>query len=181
MELLWQGLHDALALVLSGDRDLLQISARSLIVSLLATVLSALAGVPLGVILATSSGRGRGLLQALVNTGMGLPPVVVGLMVSILLWRTGPFGPLRLIYTPTAMVIAQFLVAMPIAAGITRAAVEAIDAEQIDAFRVFGAEKLQLGLEIVRAALPGIGVAVAAAFGRAIAEVGASLMVGGNI
>jgi tungstate transport system permease protein len=112
---------------------------------------------------------------------MGLPPVVVGLMVSILLWRTGPFGALQLIYTPTAMVFAQFLVAAPIAAGFTRSAVEALDPDLIDALRLYGARGLLLGRELVRAALPGVVLAVTAAFGRAIAEVGASLMVGGNI
>jgi ABC-type tungstate transport system substrate-binding protein len=181
VELLWQGFSEALQLLARGDPELLQISGLSLAVSLLATLLSALVGVPSGVVLATSRFPGRGLLNTLVNTGMGIPPVVVGLVVSILLWRTGPFGPLQLIYTPAAMVIAQFLVAAPIAAGLTRAAVEALDAEQIDAFRVYGAKGLTLGRELLRAAFPGVVLATVAAFGRAIAEVGASLMVGGNI
>jgi tungstate transport system permease protein len=120
-------------------------------------------------------------VNTLVNTGMGLPPVVVGLVVSILLWRTGPFGALQLIYTPIAMVLAQFLVAAPIAAGFTRSAIEALEADRVDAFRVCGATGVVLGRALVRAALPGVVLAIAAAFGRAIAEVGASLMVGGNI
>jgi tungstate transport system permease protein len=181
MELVWQGFRDAIGLIAAGDRELLRVSGLSLAVSLLATLVSAIAGVPLGVVLATVPFRGRGTAQVLVNTGMGLPPVVVGLAVSILLWRTGPFGPLRLIYTPWAMALAQVVVALPIVVGITRAAVEAIDPDQIDALRVFGAERLALGREIVGAALPGVCLAVAAGFGRAIAEVGASLMVGGNI
>jgi tungstate transport system permease protein len=181
MELVWQGLREAVALLLAGDRELLRVSGLSLGISLLATLASAIIGIPLGVLLATVPFRGRGAAQVLVTTGMGLPPVVVGLAVSILLWRTGPFGALRLIYTPWAMVLAQVVVAIPVVAGITRTAVEALDPEQIDALRVFGAERLVLGREIVRAALPSVCLAVAAAFGRAIAEVGASLMVGGNI
>src|SRR5207249_1064258 len=149
--------------------------------SLSATVLSGLVGIPVGVALAASRFRGRDWLNVLVNTGMGLPPVVVGLVVSVFLWRTGPFGALQLIYTPAAMVLAQFIVAVPIAAGFTRSAVQAIDANEVDAFRVSGASGLRLGRELVRAALPGVVLAVAAAFGRATAEVGASLMVGGNI
>src|SRR5436305_11147967 len=127
MELLWQGLLDALRLIVQGDTELLQITGRSLVISLLATVLSGVVGVPLGVGLAATRFRGRDLINILVNTGMGLPPVVVGLVVSIFLWRTGPFGALQLIYTPAAMVLAQFIVAAPIAVGFTRSAVEALD------------------------------------------------------
>lgn len=155
--------------------------ARSLVISLLATVLSGVAGIPLGVVLATSRFPARDWVNTLVNTGMGLPPVVVGLVVSIFLWRTGPFGALQLIYTPAAMVLAQFLVAAPIATGFTRSAIEALEADRVDAFRVCGASGVILGRALVRAALPGVVLAIAAAFGRAIAEVGASLMVGGNI
>src|SRR5436309_2230885 len=100
MELLWQGLLDALQLLVRGDPELIQISGRSLLVSLGATFLSAVIGIPSGVALAMSKAPARQALNILVNTGMGLPPVVVGLVVSILLWRTGPFGALQLIYTP---------------------------------------------------------------------------------
>jgi tungstate transport system permease protein len=124
---------------------------------------------------------GHALLTALVNTGMGIPPVVVGLGVSVLLWRSGPLGALELIYTPTAMVIAQFIVAMPLAAGLTRAAVGLLDPDLIEALRVDGARDWRIGWELIQAARPEVLVAVAAAFGRAISEVGASLMVGGNI
>src|SRR3954447_26921881 len=124
MELLWQGLVEALQLLIHRDPELLQIAARSLAVSLLATGLSGLIGVPTGVVLATGRFRGRRVANLMINTGMGLPPVLVGLVVSILLWRSGPFGSLQLIYTPAAMVIAQFIVAVPITAGFTRAAVQ---------------------------------------------------------
>jgi tungstate transport system permease protein len=181
MELLWRGLVEGLRLILRGDPELIQIVGLSLAVSLSATALAAIVGVPAGVALAGDRFPGRGVVQTLVNTGMGLPPVVVGLVVLLLLWRTGPFGPLKLLYTPTAMVIAQLIVAAPIAAGLTRAAIELLDAEIHQALRVDGAGAWAAGRELVLAALPQVLVAVAAAFGRAIAEVGASLMVGGNI
>lgn len=181
MDLIWQGLLEALRLILRADAELVRIASLSLAVSLSATLLSASAGVPLGVALATVRFRGRGFAQTVVNTGMGLPPVVVGLVVTILLWRSGPLGALRLLYTPAAMVIAQFIVAAPIAAGITRAAIAMLDREIVEALHIDGAGVVAAGRELVRAALPQVLLAVAAAFGRAIAEVGASLMVGGNI
>lgn len=181
MDLLWTGLADAGRLILAGDAQLLEVVRLSLAVSLLATVLAAMLGVPAGVALALGRFRGRGAVQAVVNTGMGLPPVVVGLVLSILLWRTGPLGFTGLLYTPAAMVLAQLIVAAPIAAGFTQAAIELLEPDISAAMRVDGAGFTKLCGELVRAALPQVIVAVAAAFGRAIAEVGASLMVGGNI
>ncbi len=181
VELLWQGLAGAVGLILSGDAELMRVVFLSLRVSISATLLSALVGVPAGVILALGRFPGRGLLHLLVNTGMAFPPVVVGLVVTMLLWRSGPLSFLRLLYTPTAMVIAQFTVAAPIVAGFTRAAVELLDPDLPQALRVDGAGEFDTGRELVRAALAPVLVAVAAGFGRAIAEVGASLLVGGNI
>ncbi|MFI5266655.1 MAG: ABC transporter permease [Chloroflexota bacterium] len=181
MDLLWQGLVQAGQLIVSGDPELLRVLRLSLVVSVLATALAAVAGVPAGIALALGRSRGRGVIQALVNTGMGLPPVVVGLVLTIFLWRTGPLGFLGLLYTPSAMVLAQFIVASPIAAGFTQSAVELLEPDLVAALRVDGAGFGKLAGELVRAALPQVIVAIAAAFGRAIAEVGASLMVGGNI
>jgi tungstate transport system permease protein len=181
LDLIWQGLVQAGQLIASGDPEMLRILTLTLVVSLTATALAGMLGIPAGLALAVGRFRGRGAIQTLVNTGMGLPPVVVGLVVTMLLWRTGPLGFLSLLYTPAAMIAAQFIVAVPIAAGFTRAAIELLDPEMIGALRVDGAAFRELGRELVRAALPQVIVAVAAAFGRAIAEVGASLMVGGNI
>jgi tungstate transport system permease protein len=181
MDLLWEGLRGALRLLLSGDPATLRIAALSLAVSGLATALAALLGGPLGVLLGLGRWPGRALAASLVNTGMGLPPVVVGLGLSLLLWRSGPLGALALIYTPAAMVLAQFIVAAPIVAGLTRSAVGALDAELLDALRADGAPEWRVGWETLRAIRPQALVAVAAGFGRAISEVGASLMVGGNI
>jgi tungstate transport system permease protein len=181
MELLWQGLVRAIQLILVADPELIRVSALSLAVSLAATVLASTVGVPLGVALAMRRFPAHRLVQVLVNTGMGLPPVLVGLFITILLWRTGPFGFLELLYTPQAMVLAQFVVAAPLATGLTRSAVELLDPNLAEAMRVCGARDIAIARELVRAALPQVLVAVIAAFGRAIGEVGASLMVGGNI
>ena len=181
MELIWEGLVAALRLLATGDPATYQIASRSLLVSGLATALATLIGVPLGATLALGALPGRRLIAALVNTGMGLPPVVVGLGVSILLWRSGPLGSLALLYTPAAMVLAQCIVATPLAAGLTAAALTLLDRDLVGALRADGAAEWRVGWELVRATRPQVLVAIAAAFGRAISEVGASLMVGGNI
>jgi tungstate transport system permease protein len=181
LDLVWGGLLEALRLIASRDRALLEVAALSLRVSLTATLLAALVGVPIGVLLATVRFRGRGLVNTLINTGMGLPPVLVGLIVTLLLWRTGPLGALQLLYTPSAMVLAQFVVAAPIVAGFTRSSLELLEGDVLGALRVDGAGLVAAGRELVHAALPQVMLGVAAGFGRAIAEVGASLMVGGNL
>ena len=136
---------------------------------------------PLGVGLALTRFPGRGLVVSLVNTGMGLPPVVVGLFVSILLWRSGPLGFLELLYTPSAIVLAQLVIAAPVVTGLTLAAVQQVP----DAFRLqmlaLGASRLQLVLVLTREARLPMLAALMAGFGAVISEVGASLMVGGNI
>lgn len=181
MDLIWSGLREAVGLLLRGDAEVAAIAFLSLRVSLAATLAASVVGVPLGALLAIRRFRGRALLTVLVNTGMGLPPVVVGLVVTVLLWRTGPFGALGMLYTPAAMAAAQFVVALPLVAGFTRGALELIDADVLHALRADGAGGVVAAREMVLAAAPQVLVAVAAGFGRAIAEVGASLMVGGNL
>jgi tungstate transport system permease protein len=180
MELLWEAVRDAVGLIARGDSELLRIAALSLAVSGAATVLASLVGIPLGIALHIGSFPGRTTASLAVNAVMGLPPVVVGLVVMLLLWRTGPAGALRLLYTPSAMVLAQVLVALPLVAGITRSAISLPDADLRLAMRADGAGETRIGRELAAAALPQMLVAVAAGFGRAISEVGASLMVGGN-
>lgn len=164
-----------------GDGALYSTAARSLYVSGLATLISLVVGVLAGSFLALRRFPGRALALALVNTGMGLPPVVVGLVVAILLWRSGPLGELHLIYTVWAMVLAQAVLTVPIVTGFTAAALAA----QPPALRLqllgLGASRWQVLWLLLREARLPLLAAVMAAFGAAVSEVGASMMVGGNI
>ncbi len=181
MELIAEGLARALRLVAGGDPEVLGITWLSLQVSAAATGLALLVGMPLGAALALIRFPGRALVVALVNTGMGLPPVVVGLFVSILLWRSGPLGFLELLYTPAAIVLAQFVIAVPIVTGLTLAAVQQIPERFRLQMLALGASRGQLVWVLVREARLPMLAALMAGFGAVISEVGASLMVGGNI
>jgi tungstate transport system permease protein len=181
MDLLWQGIWEAIRLILSGDRTVLQITWLSLQVSGAATLLSLFLGIPAGIVLALSRFPGRGLLIALVNTGMGLPPVVVGLFISIFLWRSGPLGFLGLLYTPSAIVIAQFVIAAPIVTGLTVAAMQQLNPKLRLQLLALGASRWQLLWLLMREARLPLLAAVMAGFGGVISEVGASMMVGGNL
>jgi len=181
VDLLWDGLREALRLLARGDDAVLSTTARSLYVSGLATALSLVVGVSAGSFLALQRFPGRGLALAFVNTGMGLPPVAVGLVVAILLWRSGPLGELGLIYTPWAIVIAQGVLAVPIITGFTAAALAAQRPELRLQLLGLGASRWQaLWLQLKEARLP-LLAAIMAGFGAAVSEVGASMMVGGNI
>ena len=181
MELIWDGLVRALGLMLSGDPEVLGITWLSLRLSATATLLSLVVGIPLGTALALVRFPGRQLAIALVNTGMGLPPVVVGLFISILLWRSGPLGFLELLYTPFAIVLAQFVIAAPLVVGLTLAAVQQIPERFRLQMLALGASRGQLLWVLVREARLPLLAALMAGFGAVISEVGASLMVGGNI
>jgi tungstate transport system permease protein len=181
MGLLRQGIEQAIALLASADPDVLEIARLSIEVSAGATLLALLVGVPLGVCIGLKSFPGRDLVISLVNTGMGLPPVVVGLFVFILLWRSGPFGFLELLYSPSAMVIAQLVIAAPVVMGLTIAAVQQVDPRLSLQLLGLGASRSQLLFWLLREARLPLLAAVMAGFGAVISEVGASLMVGGNI
>lgn len=181
MDLIWDGVREALRILATGDRDVWEITFRSLLISGSATAIALVFGIGIGAALAFRRFPGRNLAVALVNTGMGLPPVVVGLMVAILLWRSGPLGQLHLIYTPGAMVIAQALIAVPLVTGFTVAALGALPARLRPQLYALGASRLQmLWLVLQEARLP-LLAAIMAGFGAAVSEVGASLMVGGNL
>jgi tungstate transport system permease protein len=181
MELIWQGTKQALLLFVHGDPEVLRITLLSLQVSGAATLLSLLAGIPLGTFLALARFPGRSIAVSLVNTGMGLPPVVVGLFVSIFLWRSGPLGFLELLYTPTAIVIAQFVIAAPIVTGLTVAAVQQLNPRLRVQLLGLGASRLQVVWLLLKEARLPLLAAVMAGFGGVISEIGASMMVGGNI
>lgn len=163
------------------DKEVWQIILLSLQVSGIATALSLLVGMPFGTLLALAKFPGRSLLLSLVNTGMGLPPVVVGLFVAMTLWRSGPLGDLRLIYTPTAIIIAQVIIAAPVVTGLTAAALQALDPRLQLQLLGLGASKPQMVLALWREARLPLLAALMAGFGAVISEVGASMMVGGNI
>jgi tungstate transport system permease protein len=181
LDLIAEGITQAFWLLVKGDRGVFQIALLTLKVSGLATLISLAIGVPLGTAIALGRFRGRDAVASLVNTGMGLPPVVVGLWVSIMLWRYGPLGSLRLMYTPTAMVIAQTLIALPIITGLTMSGIGQLDPGIRVQVLSLGATRLQLIWLLVREARLAILAAIMAGFGRVIAEVGASMMVGGNV
>ena len=161
--------------------EIFEITLLSLKVSGLATLISLGFGLPLGTALGLGRFRGRAFLLSLVNTGMGLPPVVVGLAVAMMLWRSGPFGDLRLIYTPAAIVIAQVVIAAPVVTGLTAAALQALDPNLRLQLLGLGASRPQMVLALWREARLPLLAALMAGFGAVISEVGASMMVGGNI
>lgn len=181
MDLILDGMREALRLLLSGDHEVLAVTWLSLQVSGLATLLSLGIGIGAGTALALAEFPGKRLLVALVNTGMGLPPVVVGLFVTIMLWRNGPFGRFELLYTPTAMVIAQGVIATPIVTGIALAAIQSLPTNLRLQILGLGASRPQMVWLLIREARLPLLAAVMAGFGGVISEVGASIMVGGNI
>lgn len=163
------------------DSEVFQITVLSLQVSTLATLISLLIGLPLGTWLALGNFRGRSMILSIINTGMALPPVVVGLVVAMSLWRSGPLGDLRLIYTPWAIVIAQMVIAAPVVTGLTAAALEALDSRLQQQLLGLGASRVQMVWYLWREARLPLLAALMAGFGSVISEVGASMMVGGNI
>jgi tungstate transport system permease protein len=181
VDLVVAGVRQAVALLLAGDGEVWSILLLSLQVSGAATVLALGLGIPGGAALALARFPGRTLLVSAVNTGMGLPPVVVGLFVTLLLWRSGPLGEWEILYTPAAIVIAQAVIATPIVTGITVAAVQNVP----EPFRLqllgLGASRRQMVWMVVREARLPMLAAVMAGFGGIISEIGASMMVGGNI
>jgi len=181
VDLLVAGVREALRLLVTGDREVFAVLWLSLQVSGLATLLSLALGIPAGAALALLRFPGRTLVVSAVNAGMGLPPVVVGLFVTLLLWRSGPLGAWEILYTPAAIVLAQAVIAAPIVMGITLAAVQNVP----EKFRLqllgLGASRTQMvGVVLREARLPMLA-AVMAGFGGIISEIGASMMVGGNI
>jgi tungstate transport system permease protein len=181
LELIWQGLQQAAGLLFKGDSEIWQITLFSLLVSGIATTISLGIGLPLGTALALGQFPSRRFWISLVNTGMALPPVVVGLVVSIMLWRSGPLGDLHWMYTPAAMVVAQTILAAPMVTGLTVSGLQQLDPRLRLQLLGLGASNGQMVWALWREARLPLMAAVMAAFGAVISEVGASMMVGGNI
>ena len=161
--------------------ELTGIILRTLLVSGVATLAALLVGIPLGYALARSRFPGRIFVLGALNTGMGMPPVVVGLLVWLLLVRSGPLGDLGLIYTKWAMMLAQFVIATPLIAGVTAASIQSLPPEIPDLLKVLGAGRLQRLWFLCREARLGLFAAIMAAFGAVVSEVGASMTVGGTL
>lgn len=181
MQELTDSLSVALGLIAGLDGELLRIVGLSLRVSLTASVIAFVLGVPLGAMLAAATFPGRGIILIVVNALLGLPPVVAGLFVYLLLSRSGPLGAMGLLFTPVAMVIVQAILALPIVTALTHRALEPLWKQFGDSYAVVGASRIRAGFELIRMGSTALLTAFLAAFGRAIAEVGAILIVGGNI
>ncbi|MBM4331498.1 MAG: ABC transporter permease subunit [Deltaproteobacteria bacterium] len=181
MDLIFDGIKKAFWLLLTFDPEVLSITLLSLRVSGTATLISLIIGISAGAALALSEFPGKKFLVSLINTGMGLPPVVVGLFVTIFLWRSGPLGFLGILYTPAAMILAQAVIATPIVMGITLAAIQALPKNLRLQILALGATRFQMVWILVKEAKLPLLAGVMAGFGGVISEVGASIMVGGNI
>lgn len=181
MDSIWQGLVQALYLLAIGDTEVYDVTLLTIKVSGLGTFISILLGLPVGLWLALNNFPGKKLLLSLINFGMGLPPVVVGLFVSLLLWRYGPLGMFGLMYTVWAMIIAQAVIASPIVAGLSFAAISGLNPKLRLQLLSLGASGWQTNRLLIKEAKMGLLAAVMAGFGGVVSEVGASMMVGGNI
>jgi len=181
MDIIIEGIKQALILLFTLDPEVIGITWLSLKVSGIATFISLLIGVSVGTLVALTQFPGRRIVVSLINTGMGLPPVVVGLFVTIFLWRNGPLGFLEILYTPTAIIIAQAVIATPIVMGISLAAMQQLPANLRLQILALGATRLQMVWILVKEARLPLLAAIMAGFGGVISEVGASIMVGGNI
>jgi tungstate transport system permease protein len=181
MDLIVQGIKQAFFLITTLDPEVLGITLLSLKISGTATLISLLIGVSTGTVVALTRFPGRNFVVSLINTGMGVPPVVVGLFVMIFLWRNGPLGFLEILYTPTAIILAQTIIATPIVTGISLAAMQQLPQNLRLQILALGANRFQMIWLLIREARLPLLAAVMAGFGGVISEVGASIMVGGNI
>ena len=181
MSFLLEGLQTAFSLIFSLDREVFQIVLFSLRVSSTAIILAALLGIPLGFLIAMKNFRGKKFVLVLVNNALALPTVVVGLLVYSFISRVGPLGYFGLLYTPTAVIIGQFLLATPIIIALTHSAIQGIDTKVRSTALTLGATEIQAAWTVIKEARFAVISAVIAGFGRIIAEVGAAMMLGGNI
>lgn len=181
MDLIYEGIKQAIILLITFDPEVMRITLLSLKVSGTATLISLFLGISTGTLVALTQFPGKKIVVSLINTGMGLPPVVVGLFVTIFLWRNGPLGFLGMLYTPAAIIIAQSVIATPIVMGITLASMQQLPKKLRLQILALGATPLQSVWVLIKEARLPLLAAVMAGFGGVISEIGASIMVGGNI
>jgi tungstate transport system permease protein len=181
MDIIWEGIKKAFILIFSGDREVYEILFLTIKVSGSAVFFSMIFGIPIGIAVGLNKFPGKKFVTSVINTGMGIPPVAAGLIVALFIWRSGPLGFLEIMYTPAAMVVAQIIIAAPIIAGITLASVQQINPKMKLQALSLGANRFQVLWILIREArLPALA-AIMAGFGGVISEVGAVIMVGGNI
>lgn len=176
-----QALEEAIRLILALDPAVVEIAQRSLYVTIIALGISTAIGVPIGTVMALVRFPGKSIFTTFIYTGMGLPPVVVGLVVFLFLSRSGPFGELGWLFTTRAMIVAQIIIATPLVIGVTMSSVAAVDPALRTQMRVLGATPLQVTWVQLWEARYGVIVGIVAGFGSIISEVGAVMLVGGNI
>ena len=181
MDLIWEGIADAFALLVHFDRPVMQAAARSVWISGLAVTLAALAGVPAGIVLARASFVGRRGIVLVCRAAMSMPTVFVGLVCFAALHRRGPLGPLQLLYTPWAIVCGELLLALPLIISLTQGVVRSLDRSAGETAKTLGAGVFRRGITYLSEARRGITLAVIAAFSRCVTELGIAMMVGGNI
>ena len=181
MEIIWEGLKEAIVKIFTGNQEIYTILLLTIKISGISLLFSVFCGIPLGVSTGINKFPGKKLVIALVNTGMSIPSVAVGLFLALIFWRSGPLGFLELMYTPTAMIISQIIIATPVITGITISSVQQVSSNLIMQAKSLGTNKIQLLWLLVKEIKLGVLVALSAGFGRAISEVGAVLIVGGNI
>ncbi len=181
MDLIFDGVTEALALIFRGDGYVYEVTLTSLAVSGAATLIAVVFGLAIASLIAFRAAPGRTIVISAFNAGMALPPVAVGLLVAIMLWRTGPFGQLRLLYSPSAIVIAQSVIATPVVAALSVAALQSLNPRLRLQVLALGASRIQAAVLLFREARLSLLAAAMAGFGAAISEVGATMMVGGNI
>jgi len=181
MDLIWDGVTEAFRLIFTGDRYVYEITFLSLVVSGGATLIATFIGLTIASLLAFRASPGRTAALSVFNAGMALPPVAVGLIVAIMLWRSGPLGQLHLLYTPAAIVVAQAVIATPVITAISAAGLQSLPPRLRLQVMALGATRLQALLLLFREARLSLLAAVIAGFGAAISEVGATMMVGGNL
>ncbi len=181
MELIWEGFKEAIRLIFTGNGYVYEVTFLSLYVSGAATLIAVILGFTAAAFLAFVSLRGRTMAITAFNAGMALPPVAVGFLVSIMLWRTGPLGSIHLLYTPTAIIVAQAVIATPVVTALSTAGLQSLHPQLRLQVLALGASPWQAALMLFREARLALLAAVIAGFGAAISEVGATMMVGGNI
>ena len=178
---LWNGLSEAIHLIVTGDRELVEITLRTLQISFFAILIASAIGIPLGVLVGIKEFRGKRLVKTFFTTLIGMPTVALGLILFLLLARNGPFGFLELVYTIQGISLGEALLVIPIIVSFTSSAVESTDSRLRDLARTLGASETDTSITIIREASEPMILAIVAAFNRAFAELGIAMMIGGNI